>query len=234
MCIPVFLGRKLSDKEMERYNNLPRRIEGYPVQYRHPGMLLPGKPFALPGDSGSLAFLSDGTPVGLVIAILRKFTIVYKAQNVEELLEVSFTPSIGTQTPPTRYDSANIPKDPCDRFDVLVSGISVGHAHVTAGTLGAFVWDKKTGEILGLTCAHIAAPPGAKAGDAIYQPGPLDIRTRFGREPAEQDICGYLLRWHEISISKANKIDAAIFRLIRPIWPDYVLGWGKRELKRPR
>lgn len=231
MCIPVFLGRKLTDEEIERYN-LPRLIEGYPVQYRHPNMLLPGKPFALPGDSGSLVFLRDGTPVGLVIAILGQFTIVSKAHNIEELLEVSFTPPINTQTPP-QYDSTKIPKDPCERFDVLVSGISVGHRLVTAGTLGAFVWDKKTGEILGLTCAHVAAPPGAKIGDVLYQPGPLDIRTRFSREPAEQDICGHLLRWYKISTSKANKIDAAVFRPTRPAWPDYVLGWGKRELKRP-
>jgi len=231
MCIPVFLGRKLSDEETERYN-LPRLIEGYPVQYRHPDMLLPGKPFALPGDSGSLIFLRDGTPVGLVIAILGKFTIASKAHNIEELLEVSFTPPISTQTPP-QYDSTKIPKDPCDRFDVLISGISVGHRLVTAGTLGAFVWDKKNGEILGLTCAHIAAPPGAKAGDVIYQPGPQDIRTRFGREPTEQDICGRLLRWYKISTSKANKIDAAVFRLTRPAWPDCVLGWGRRDLKRP-
>lgn len=231
MCIPVVLGRKLSDEEMERYN-LPRLIEGYPVQYRHPGIFPPRKPFALLGDSGSLAFLRDGTPVGLIFAIFGGKTYICKAKNIEELLEVSFTPPIGTEAPP-QYDSTKIPKDPCERFDVLVSGISVGHRLVTAGTLGTFVWDKKTGGILGLTCAHIAAPPGAKIGDAIYQPGPLDIRTRFGREPAEQDICGHLLRWYEISTSKTNKIDAAVFKLTRPALPDYVLGHGKRELKKP-
>ena len=203
------------------------------MQYRYPDAVSPSKPFALLGDSGSLVFLNDGTPVGLLHSTFKEFSFACPARKIEKLLEVSFTPPMGMEILHSHYNAANMPKDPCDRFDVLVSGISIGHARVTAGTLGAFVWDKKSGEIFGLTCAHIAAPPGTIVGDAIYQPGPLDIRARFGREPAEHDIWGYLLRWYEISTSKVNEIDAAVFRLTRPALPDYVLGHGKRELKKP-
>lgn len=218
---------------MAKYD-LPELIEGYPVQYIHPDMLPQGKPLAIDGDSGSLAFLDDGTPIGLIWAGIGGLTMICKAGHIERLLEVSFVPPIGGQALSTQYESAMIPKNPRDRFDVLISGISIGHGCVTAGTLGAFVWDVKTGEILGLTCAHVAAPPGAKKGDPIYQPGPSDIRTRFNREPNEHDICGYLLRWQEISTRKVNLIDAAVFSLTRPAWPDYVLRLGRRQLRKAR
>lgn len=232
LCILVFLGRKLSDNEMAKYD-LPEMIEDYPVQYIHPSMLPQGKPHAIAGDSGSLAFLDDGTPIGLMWAGIGGLVMICKAENIEQLLGVCFEPPAGWEALSTQYEPSMIPKNPRDRFDVLVGGISIGHGYVTAGTLGCFVWDSKTGEILGLTCAHVAAPLGAKMGDPIYQPGPLDIRTRFNREPNEHDICGYLLRWQEISTHKVNLIDAAVFSLTRPAWPDYVLGLGRRQLRRP-
>lgn len=155
-----------------------------------------------------------------------------KAENVERLLKVSFEPPQDWHDQSARYDPATLPKDPHERFDVLVGGISIGHGCGTAGTLGGFVWDAETDEVLGLTCAHIAAPPGAEVGDAIYQPSPSDIRDRLNREADERDICGRLLRWQEISFEKPNLIDAAVFTLTRPVWPDYILGHGMIQVKR--
>lgn len=202
LCIPVYLGRKLSDDEMAKYD-LPELIEGYLVQYI---------------DTAAIGGIS----------------VVCKAEDIERLLKVRFEPPAGWEALSTQYEPSMIPKNPRDRFDVLVGGISIGHGCVTAGTLGGFVWDAKTGEILGLTCAHIAAPTGAKVGDEIYQPGPLDIRERFNREPNEHDVCGHLLRWQEISTRKVNLIDAAVFSLTRPAWPDYVLRLGRRQLRKAR
>ncbi len=191
--------------------------------------------FALPGDSGSLVFAEDGSPVGLVVAVKQATgeTSVCKASNIERLLGISFKPPVSASYDARLFNPATFPTDPKERFDILISGISIGHRNVSVGTLGTFVWDNETGELLGLTCAHIAAPPGAIAGDPIYQPGPLDIRTKFRREPTDKDIAGYLVRWKEISFTKPNLIDAALFRPVRPVWPDYVLGYGVRPLRKP-
>lgn len=195
-----------------------------------------GQPFALGGDSGSVVYSNDGSPIGLVVAVNKELGRTYacEAINIEEILRISFTPLKHSSLLKVQYDNTTLPNDPKDRFDILVAGISIGHGLVSAGTLGAFVWDKETGELMALTCAHVAAPPGAKVGDPIYQPGPLDIREKFRREPNDADIAGHLVRWCEISSSKVNKIDAAIFRPMRPVWPDYLPGGGRRPLKRPR
>lgn len=193
------------------------------------------KPFALPGDSGSLVINKDGSPVGLVIAVNQASgqTSICKASNIERLLGISFKPPVSASYDTRLFDPTTFPTDPRERFEILISGISIGHRNVTAGTLGTFVWDKETGELLGLTCAHIAAPPGAMAGDPIYQPGPHDIRTRFRREPTDNDIAGHLFRWKEISFTRPNLIDAALFRPVRPVWPNYMLGYGERPLREP-
>lgn len=193
------------------------------------------KPFALPGDSGSLAFAMDGSPVGLVVAVNQALgtTIMCKASNIENLLGITFQPPSSASYNFARFDPMTFPTDPKVRFDILISGISIGHRSVTAGTLGTFVWDKETGELLALTCAHIAAPPGAMERDPIFQPGPLDIRMIFGREPTDNDIAGHLVRWQPISFTKPNLVDAALFRPIRPVWPNYVLGYGERPLRKP-
>jgi hypothetical protein len=189
---------------------------------------------ALPGDSGALVH-NDHGPVGLVIAVNEDLggTYVCKASYIEKLLGVRFVPrtSVGSNRP--RFEPATFPSSPRDRFDVLIGGISIGHGSVTAGTLGAFVWDTTTQELLCLTCAHVAAPLGAAVGDPIYQPGPLDIHKRLGRQPNDSDIAGYLTRWIPISFRQPNLIDAALFRPIRPVWPSYVFKYGERLLTRP-
>ncbi len=62
-------------------------------------------------------------------------------------------------------------------------GVSVGHSKVTAGTLGAVVWDRRTREpfILSnnhvLACATSGRDGRAKRGDPIVQPGAVDGGT---------------------------------------------------------
>ncbi len=65
---------------------------------------------------------------------------------------------------------------PRERFrPTIPSGVSLGHYKVTAGTLGAMVKDRTTGERLILSNNHVLANSNdALKGDAILQPGTMD------------------------------------------------------------
>lgn len=54
-------------------------------------------------------------------------------------------------------------------------GVSIGHYKITAGTLGAWVFDEETGDRLILSNNHVLANSNqAELGDAILQQGPAD------------------------------------------------------------
>lgn len=233
LCLKVSVAQRLEGQQL-RDAGLPDSIEDHAVQYSFPPDTAPPTQFASRGDSGSLIFTDTGAPVGLIIAVNERWgtTLGCPASEIERLLNASFTPPEEAAVPP-RADIPELPNDRCARFDILVSGISIGHGRSTAGTLGCFVWDKDTGEVLALTCAHVAAPKGAQVGDPIYQPGPSDIRTYLNREPTSADIAGTLARWQPISFSEPNTIDAAVFRPTRPFSATYVFGIGHRTLARP-
>lgn len=73
---------------------------------------------------------------------------------------------------------------PTSRFrPEIPSGVSAGHFAITAGTLGAIVKDRMTGEKLLLSNNHVFANSNdAQLGDAILQPGPAD----GGQNPGDQ------------------------------------------------
>lgn len=61
------------------------------------------------------------------------------------------------------------------RTDPLVGGISVGNPRITAGTLGAIVWDREDCSVCMLSNWHVlCGSPSCAAGEAIYQPGRSD------------------------------------------------------------
>jgi hypothetical protein len=73
---------------------------------------------------------------------------------------------------------------------VVPSGVSIGHFKVTAGTLGAVVRDKNTGERLLLSNNHVFANSNdAQLGDVILQPAAMD----GGQNPA--DVVAHLERY---------------------------------------
>ncbi|MDI7246229.1 MAG: hypothetical protein QME92_01975 [Bacillota bacterium] len=80
-------------------------------------------------------------------------------------------------------------------------GASIGHYQVTAGTMGAVVWDRRTREPLILSCNHVLANATsgrdgrAKVGDPIVQPGAADGGT------VERDQIGVLERFVPIRMS---------------------------------
>ncbi len=61
------------------------------------------------------------------------------------------------------------------RWRPAPGGVSIGHYAITAGTLGAFVKDKSTGQTLILSNNHVLANSNsASVGDWIIQPGAAD------------------------------------------------------------
>ncbi|WP_207934241.1 hypothetical protein [Actinomadura sp. KC06] len=88
-----------------------------------------------------------------------------------------------------------------------IAGISIGHAHISAGTLGCLVRDNDVnGRLSILSNNHVLANSNnAKAGDFIYQPGPADAHVQPG------NAVGTLTRWVPISFgSSVNRVDCAV------------------------
>ena len=86
-----------------------------------------------------------------------------------------------------------------DRWRPAPGGVSIGHFAITAGTLGAFVKDRSTGEKLILSNNHVMANSNdTELGDAILQPGAAD----GGRFP--QDRIADLERFVRIQFSSGD------------------------------
>lgn len=85
-----------------------------------------------------------------------------------------------------------------DRDVPAQPGVSIGHYKITAGTFGAVVKDKKTGEPLILSNNHVLANGSngrdnkAKIGDPILLPGPHDGGT------LEDNVIGKLFRFQPV------------------------------------
>jgi len=87
-------------------------------------------------------------------------------------------------------------------------GASVGHASVTAGTLGAFGIHRPSGRTVMLSNNHVLANENkAKIGDAVLQPGAYD----GGRRGA--DAVAELLGFVAIKPKMNNLVDAAVAAL---------------------
>jgi hypothetical protein len=91
------------------------------------------------------------------------------------------------------------------RLRPLRPGGSIGHFQITAGTIGAFATDKKTGRNVILSNNHVLANENqAKTDDIILQPGTIDK----GKSP--KDAIAKLTRWIDLTRNRANLLDAAI------------------------
>jgi hypothetical protein len=87
----------------------------------------------------------------------------------------------------------------------LVIGCSIGHFKITAGTLGCFVQDRSTGEILILSNNHVLANENnALAGDAVIQPGDVDGGKK------STDTIGKLRSFVKLKKIGANFVDCAV------------------------
>jgi hypothetical protein len=105
-------------------------------------------------------------------------------------------------------------------------GVSVGHAAVTAGTLGAFVLHRKTKKPVILSNNHVLANEGAaKIGDVILQPGAYDGGKR------SRDRIGALLDFVPLKNGAGNLVDAAAASLDAEIRFDATTLTGIGELR---
>jgi endonuclease G len=76
------------------------------------------------------------------------------------------------------------------RLDPIIPGVSIAHIEVTAGTVGAVVYDARTGAPYVLSNWHVLQGETGKIGDPISQPGSFDDNR------VEQNLCGHLVRSH--------------------------------------
>ena len=113
----------------------------------------------------------------LAVAVL-----VEQKKPIETLREEDIVPSDldGARTDVIEVGRLEAQINPRDRFRPNVpAGVSIGHYKVTAGTIGAIVFDRSTGEPLILSNNHVLANSNdAVIGDAILQPGPTDHGVR--------------------------------------------------------
>lgn len=100
------------------------------------------------------------------------------------------------------------------RFPRLQPGISVAHTGVSAGTLGMFVKDRRSGKPAMLSNWHVLAGSAyASPGDSVVQPGPHD----GGRAP--RDVVGALER---MILDKDGDAAIAVLGNARPFDPSVV------------
>jgi hypothetical protein len=81
----------------------------------------------------------------------------------------------GVRTDVVQVGDLRALQSPTDRWRPAPGGVSIGHYLITAGTFGAVVRDRTTGERLILSNNHVLANSNdAALGDPILQPGPVD------------------------------------------------------------
>jgi hypothetical protein len=105
------------------------------------------------------------------------FSISGKAEKIGgfpvDVIEATYGPS---RSVPLELEDIGLERT--GQFNPLIGGISCGNPRVTAGTLGAIVWDRTDCSVSILSNWHVlAAGDAAVAGEPIYQPGQLDGGT---------------------------------------------------------
>jgi hypothetical protein len=112
------------------------------------------------------------------------------------------------------------------RIRPVSPGVSIAHYRVTAGTLGAVVYDITSGNPLLLSNNHVLANSSstgrgsnARIGDPILQPGPLDGGSSSG------NVIATLKRY--IPLSSTNQVDCAVAEPLSPeLITPYILDVG--------
>jgi hypothetical protein len=108
-----------------------------------------------------------------------------------------------------------------DRTRPAMPGISIGHYKITAGTFGAVVRDRRTGQRLLLSNNHVFANSNdAKLSDPILQPGPSNGGTAPG------DVIATLERFKAIYFGEdlpPSSIPIEILRMAQTLGLDWLL-----------
>lgn len=119
------------------------------------------------------------------------------------------------------------------RWRPAAGGVSIGHRDVTAGTLGSSPLLTQDDEVVFLTNAHVAAPPGVQRGDPVVQPG----RADGGVVP--DDRIGSVLEWATLSPDRTNESDSALVAIDDDsvendlLGLDDLRGWANARFEEP-
>lgn len=106
------------------------------------------------------------------------------AEVPTDVVERSFVPAY--EVVPEGFD-----RERTRRVDPLRPGVSVSHPTVSAGTAGAIVHDRRSGEPVLLSNWHVLHGPEGSIGDDVLQPGSHDDNSGDPR-----NVIGRLLRSH--------------------------------------
>ena len=104
-----------------------------------------------------------------------------------DVLQRSYTPSLQLLSPDIPESARRKRRT---HRSAVQPGISVAHRDVTAGTLGAIVYDNKTGAPYMLSNWHVLHGPGGKFGDSVLQPSSHDGGS------VHKSVAGQLVRSH--------------------------------------
>jgi len=121
-----------------------------------------------------------------------------------------------------------------DKHRPAMPGISAGHYKISAGTFGALVYDKKTGEPLLLSNNHVFANSSngrdgrAKVGDPIYQPGPHDGGTKADIIATLYNFVPVTLETAVSSCRVAAAVEAALNHVVKWFRKSYEVRLFKR------
>jgi endonuclease G len=117
--------------------------------------------------------------------VIPKVIDVEGMQVPTDIVERTFKPAYKLVNP------EDVVKDPRkQRQNPIMAGYSVSHPDGTAGTLGAIVWDAKTGAVCMLSNWHVLHGGTGEIHDPVVQPGPYDDNR------IAQNEAGRLLRSH--------------------------------------
>jgi hypothetical protein len=134
--------------------------------------------------------------LAIVISVIAKLP-----PNVLRASEVVPSAIDGVPTDVVRTGPIFALQSPTGRFRPAPGGVSIGHASITAGTLGCIV--QKNGRRYILSNNHVLANSNdAEVGDAIVQPGPAD----GGRDPG--DRIARLSEWVQIQFDDGDVADS--------------------------
>ncbi|MGE5422601.1 MAG: hypothetical protein ACM3QW_05005, partial [Ignavibacteriales bacterium] len=150
--------------------------------------------------------------------------------HITDVVEVGHITARFLQTAATSHltsETVEIDKSRKSRWRPAPGGVSIGHYKITAGTLGAVVYDRCTGRKLILSNNHVLANSTngrdhqSKIGDPILQPGPLDGGS------IKNDTIGRLYKYVPLRDESFNVVDAALAKPLRRSWiVAYILGVG--------
>ncbi len=171
--------------------------------------------FAIPaGPMSALAAVQPSIALGISQRAGNEFEIAVRCQRRELMTgkEVAQIRKRAKDEVNIRYIGSVIKRAATpwtrQRHRPLQLGISVAHAEVTAGTLGAFVRNKGETDTLLLSNNHVLANENrGKIGDAVIQAGALDN----GSDPA--DRVATLAGMVRLKKTGSNTIDVAIAKL---------------------